>query len=66
MPMKVRKAVINAAGAHQRTLPLQTLIDRDGVEKPILRIIFEEVLSAEPGGYGHAIFRARAFTGVYQ
>jgi UTP--glucose-1-phosphate uridylyltransferase len=45
--MKVRKAVITAAGTHQRTLPLQTLIDRDGVEKPILRIILEEVLSAD-------------------
>lgn len=45
--MKVRKAVITAAGANQRTLPLQTLIDRDGVEKPILRIILEEVLSAK-------------------
>ncbi len=44
--MKVRKAVITAAGTHQRTLPLQTLIDRDGVEKPILRIVLEEVLSA--------------------
>jgi UTP--glucose-1-phosphate uridylyltransferase len=44
--MKVRKAVITAAGRHQRTLPLQTLIDRDGVEKPILRIILEEVFSA--------------------
>jgi len=44
--MKVRKAVITAAGTHQRTLPLQTLIDRDGVEKTILRIILEEVLSA--------------------
>lgn len=44
--MKVRKAVITAAGPHQRTLPLQTLIDRDGVEKPILRILLEEVLSA--------------------
>jgi UTP--glucose-1-phosphate uridylyltransferase len=45
--MKVRKAVITAAGARQRTLPLQTLIDRDGVEKPILRIILEEVLAAD-------------------
>ena len=27
-------------------MPLQTLIDRDGVEKPILRIVLEEVLSA--------------------
>jgi UTP--glucose-1-phosphate uridylyltransferase len=44
--MKVRKAVITAAATNQRTLPLQTLIDRDGVEKPILRIVLEEVLSA--------------------
>src|SRR5438034_435647 len=29
--MKIRKAVITAAGRNQRTLPLQTLIDRDGV-----------------------------------
>jgi UTP--glucose-1-phosphate uridylyltransferase len=45
--MKVRKAVITAAGTHQRTLPLQTLIDRDGVEKPVLRIVLEEVFSAK-------------------
>jgi UTP--glucose-1-phosphate uridylyltransferase len=44
--MKIRKAVITAAGANQRTLPLQTLIDRDGAEKPILRILLEEVRSA--------------------
>lgn len=45
--MKVRKAVITAAGIAQRALPLQTLIDRDGVEKPILRILLEETLSAK-------------------
>jgi UTP--glucose-1-phosphate uridylyltransferase len=44
--MKVRKAVITAAGVQQTTLPLQTLIDRDGIEKPILRIVLEEVLLA--------------------
>ena len=44
--MRVRKAVITAAGPNQRTLPLQTLIDRDGIEKPVLRIVLEEVLSA--------------------
>lgn len=42
--MKIRKAVITAAGPSQRSLPLQTLIDRDGVEKPVLRIIVEEAL----------------------
>ncbi len=44
--MKVTKAVITAAGRKQRTLPLQTLIDRDGVEKSVLRIILEEVMRA--------------------
>jgi len=42
--MKIRKAVITAAGRHQRTLPLQTLIDRDGAEKSVLRILLDEVL----------------------
>jgi len=45
--MKIRKAVITAAGRNQRTLPLQTLIDRDGVEKSVLRIILDEVLTAK-------------------
>jgi UTP--glucose-1-phosphate uridylyltransferase len=44
--MKILKAVITAAGQHQRTLPLQTLIDRDGTEKPVLRILIDEVLQA--------------------
>jgi UTP--glucose-1-phosphate uridylyltransferase len=44
--MRIRKAVITAAGRNQRTLPLQTLIDRDGTEKQVLRIILEEVLTA--------------------
>jgi len=44
--MKIHKAVITAAGPSQRSLPLQTLIDRDGVEKPVLRIIVEEALRA--------------------
>jgi UTP--glucose-1-phosphate uridylyltransferase len=45
--MTIRKAVITAAGRNQRTLPLQTLIDRDGVEQTVLRVIIEEVLSAK-------------------
>lgn len=44
--MRIRKAVITAGGRNQRTLPLQTLTDRDGVEKPVLRIILDEVLAA--------------------
>jgi UTP--glucose-1-phosphate uridylyltransferase len=44
--MKVSKAVITAAGRGQRTLPLQTLIDRDGTEKSVLCILIEETLRA--------------------
>ena len=31
--MRIRKAVITAAGRNQRGIPLQTLVDRDGIEK---------------------------------
>ncbi len=44
--MHVSKAVITAAGRDQRALPVQTLIDRDGREKSVLRILVEEALSA--------------------
>jgi UTP--glucose-1-phosphate uridylyltransferase len=44
--MRITKAVVTAAGRSQRTLPLQTLIDRDGQQKPMLRIIMEEALRA--------------------
>ena len=44
--MEIRKAVITAAGKNQRTLPLQTLVDRDGVQKTALAIIIEEILRA--------------------
>lgn len=44
--MNIRKAVITAAGRQQRTLPLQTLVDRDGQSKAALTIIIEEVLQA--------------------
>lgn len=44
--MKITKAVITAAGPRQRSLPLQMLIDRDGVQKSVLRIIIEEALRA--------------------
>jgi UTP--glucose-1-phosphate uridylyltransferase len=45
--MRIRKAVITAAGRNQRALPLQTLIDRDGTEKTVLRIILEEARLAQ-------------------
>ena len=44
--MRVTKAVVTAAGPGQHTLPLQTLIDRDGAEKSVLGIIVEEALRA--------------------
>lgn len=42
--MKISKAVITAAGSGQRSLPLQTLVDRDGQTKSALTILLEEVL----------------------
>lgn len=44
--MDIKKAIITAAGKSQRTLPLQTLVDRDGSQKTALAIIVEEVLKA--------------------
>jgi UTP--glucose-1-phosphate uridylyltransferase len=44
--MQVRKAVITSAGRGQRALPLQTLVDRDGVSKSALQIIIEEAVAA--------------------
>jgi UTP--glucose-1-phosphate uridylyltransferase len=43
--MKIRKAVITAAGRGQRTIPLQMFVDRDGVQKSALQILIEEALS---------------------
>ena len=44
--MKIKKAVITAAGKDQRNLPLQRLVDRDGVSKSALQIILEEAIQA--------------------
>lgn len=44
--MEVTKAVITAAGPNQRKLPLQTLIDKNGVEKAFLEFLVEEVIAA--------------------
>jgi UTP--glucose-1-phosphate uridylyltransferase len=43
--VRIRKAVITAAGGNQRALPLQTLIG-DGVEKSVLSILIEQVMTA--------------------
>lgn len=44
--MEIKKAVITAAGKNQRTLPLQTLVDRDGTSKTALQIIVEEIIQS--------------------
>jgi UTP--glucose-1-phosphate uridylyltransferase len=44
--VEIKRAVITAAGKSQRTLPLQTLVDRDGTTKTALRILLEEILAA--------------------
>jgi UTP--glucose-1-phosphate uridylyltransferase len=53
--MKIKKAVVTAAGRGQRALPLQTLVDRDGQPKSALQIIIEEALSAEVDQIGIVI-----------
>jgi UTP--glucose-1-phosphate uridylyltransferase len=44
--VRIRKAVITAAGPDQRELPLQTLVDRGGKTVAALRIQVEEAASA--------------------
>lgn len=44
--MNVTRAVITAAGRQQRALPLQGLVDREGIPTTVLRIIVEEALGA--------------------
>ena len=44
--MKIRKALITAANPRQRTLPLQTLVDRDGETKSALQIVLAEAADA--------------------
>ncbi len=44
--MKIRKAVITAAGEHQRHLPLQTFIDGSGRNRKVLGLLVDEASSA--------------------
>jgi UTP--glucose-1-phosphate uridylyltransferase len=44
--LRIRKAVITAAGPNQERLPLQRFVDLDGSEKTALQVVVEEVLSA--------------------
>jgi len=45
--MKIRKAVITAAGRDQSALPVQTLNDRDGREKSVLEILIDQCLARD-------------------
>lgn len=44
--MQIKKALITAAGADQRKLAMQTLVDRDGNHKTVLEILIDEVRQA--------------------
>ncbi|HEX2974956.1 MAG TPA: sugar phosphate nucleotidyltransferase [Bacteroidales bacterium] len=44
--MHIRKALITTAGADQRKLPVQSLVDRDGNRKTVLEILIQEVRQA--------------------
>jgi len=46
--VRIRKAIITAAGGNQRALPLQTLV-QDGAEKSVLSILIEQALTANIG-----------------
>jgi len=46
LTLRIRKAVITAAAPGQRSLPLQTLVDRDGREKTVLGIVIEQAIAA--------------------
>ena len=67
--MHIKRALITAAGREQQRLPLQRLVDRDGVAKTALEIIVEEAVAAGAHEVGivvrpgdEAAFRAAAGT----
>ena len=43
--MRIRKAVITAAGKNQRNLPMQTLFDQQGMERSVLSLVVREASS---------------------
>src|SRR3982751_3721823 len=44
--MKIKKALITAAGDRERKIPLQTLVDRDGATRTVLAMLVNEVVTA--------------------
>jgi UTP--glucose-1-phosphate uridylyltransferase len=57
--MQIKKALITAAGADQRKLAMQTLVDRDGIQKTVLEILIGEARLAgvERIGGKHSVNR---------
>jgi UTP--glucose-1-phosphate uridylyltransferase len=47
--MQIRKALVTAAGQHQRTLPMQTLFDEHGTERSVLSLVVREAVRAGIG-----------------
>ena len=58
--MDVTKALITAAGHGQRTLPLQTVVGRDGYPRPVLQFLIEEAISAGIEDIGIVVNRGDA------
>jgi UTP--glucose-1-phosphate uridylyltransferase len=54
--MKIKKTVITAAGPAQRELPIQSLIDRDGIKKTVLELLIEESIQAGIEEIGVVVF----------
>lgn len=54
--MKVKKALITAAGADQRMLPLQRIVDSDGQEKSVLAVLVEKALTADIDAVGVVVW----------
>ena len=44
--MRIQKAVITAAGPGQNSLPLQNVVDQDGVPRTALQLILAEAIDA--------------------
>lgn len=54
--MRIKKAVITAAGKSQRALPMQTLFDQDGAERSVLSLIVREAAQAGIGDIGIVVW----------
>jgi UTP--glucose-1-phosphate uridylyltransferase len=54
--MKIKKTIITAAGPSQRELPIQSIIDRDGIKKTVLELLIEESIQAGIEEVGVVVF----------